>query len=230
MWSILKRAWRNTLAGLGISDFSWGRLLLWAFVSAAFVSLIWLLRGKDAAMTEFSDIAYYALVFVVIAVLPIFLWNLWLAPYSLLSDRLDELCKGGGLLVPTKRFSQPAGQLNVNHWDGTKTLKLGDAACLWVNVRPYDPIDDDRAAGKFAQLSSTMMRGDIPYQPVGLRALTSFLEGMRPWPEYSYPVSAIALRKFADKINDVPKFLQSVEVPPEPEPETETEIAEEVKE
>ena len=114
-------------------------------------------------------------------------------------------------------------QPNVKHWEGTKTFKLGDAACLWVGVRPHDPIEDDRAAGKIAQLSGAMMCGEIPYNPAGgLRAITNLMEGKRrPWPEYSLPISAVALRKYADAVNDVPPFLQSIEVPPDPEPEEE---------
>ena len=137
--------------------------------------------------------------------------NLWLAPYRLINKKMDQRSVRHPL---SPDYRQP----NVKHWEGTKTFKLGDAACLWVGVRPHSPIDDDRAEGKFALLSSAMISGEIPYRPGGLRALTNALEGKRPWPEYSYPVSAIYLRKYADRTNDVPTFLQSVEVPPDPEP------------
>ena len=219
MWDILNRAWGDTLVGLGLSHFSPLRLLKWAIVSTAFVSLIWWWRGRSEAMKEVSDIALYVVAFFGVAFIPLFFWNLWLAPYRLLSERIKENPSKG--LKATATLGKRLGELNVKHWDGTKTFKLGDAACLWVNVRPYDPIDDDRAAGKFAQLSSAMMSSDIPYSPGGFRAIANLLEGKRPWPEYSYPVSALTLRKYADKINDVPKFLQSVDVPPEPETEVE---------
>ena len=143
-------------------------------------------------------------------------WNLWLAPYRLLNEKMDQR----SVRHPSSPdYRQP----NVKHWEGTKTFKLGDAACLWVGVRPHDPIEDDRAAGKIAQLSGAMMCGEIPYNPAGgLRAITNLMEGKRrPWPEYSLPISAVALRKYADAVNDVPPFLQSIEVPPDPEPEEE---------
>ena len=139
-------------------------------------------------------------------------WNLWLAPYRLLNEKMDQR----SVRHPSSPdYRQP----NVKHWEGTKTFKLGDAACLWVGVRPHDPIEDDRASGKIAQLSGVMMRGEIPYNPAGgLRMITNLMEGKRPWPEYSHPISAVALRKHADAVNDVPPFLQSIEVPPDPEP------------
>ena len=162
-------------------------------------------------MTEASDIVFYGLAFVGVAVLPLFLVNLWLAPYRLMNEKMDQRS--------VRRPSSPDyRQPNVKHWEGTKTFKLGDAACLWVGARPRDPIEDDRATGKFAQLSSALMRGEIPYRPGGLRVFSDLIEGKRPWPGYSHPVSAVALRRYADAIDEVPKFLQSVEVPPKPEP------------
>ena len=229
-WNVVKRAWADTLGGLGISHFSPLRLLLWAPVSTAFVILIWWWRGETEAMTEASEIVLYALAFVGVAVFPLFLWNLWLAPYWLINEKFGQLQnqrnKGGGLqgrISGTASLGLHPGHFNVKHWEGVKAFKLGEAACLWANIRPHSPIEDDRAAGKFAQLSSAMMRGEIPYTPGGLRALTNFLEGKRPWPEYSQPVSAISLRKYANGTNDVPPFLQSVEVPPDPGPVEEKE-------
>ena len=219
MRNILRRAWGATLVGLGLSHFSPLKLLKWAVVSTAFVFLIWWWRGRSEAMKEVSDIVLYVVAFFGVAFIPLFLWNLWLAPYRLLSERIEENTSNGlqGRIVGTASVGAPAGELNVKHWEGTKTFKLGDAACLWVSVRPHDPIEDDRAEGKFAQLSSAMMRGDIPYKPGGLRAIANLIEGKGPWPVYSHPVSSIALRKYADETNDVAKFLQSVEVPLEPE-------------
>ena len=89
--SILKRAWADTLIALGLSDFSPIRLLLSAIVSAAAVGLIWGLRGGAEAMTEASDIVLYGLAFFGVAFLPLFLWHLWLAPYRVMNERLNEI-------------------------------------------------------------------------------------------------------------------------------------------
>ena len=219
MQNILKRAWTDTLSGLGVSHFSLPRILIWAAVSITFVILIWWWRGRPEAMKEASDIALNVAAIFGVAFAPLFLWNLWLAPYRLLSERIKGI--NSKSLQATVSLVKRPGEFNVKHWEGTKTFKLGDAACLWVNVRPHDPIEDDRAQGKFAQLSGAMMRSEISYTPRGFRMFANLLEGKQLWPEYSHPVSAIALRKYADKTNDVPKFLQSVDVPPEPETEVE---------
>ena len=220
MQNNLKRAWSDTLGVLGVSHFSLRRLFIWAVVSIAFVALIYLWRGRSDAVNQASDYVLYAAAFFGVAFIPLFLWNLWLSPYRLLNEGIDKLIRDGrNRTGATGGSGVSYRQPDVKHWEGTKMYKLGDAACLWVNVRPYDPIDDDRATGKFAQLSSAMIIGDIPYQPRGLRVFGALVEGKTLWPEYSYPVSAIALRKYADKTNDVPTFLQSVVVPTEPKSE-----------
>ena len=42
-------------------------------------------------MTEASDIVLYGLAFFGVAFLPLFLWHLWLAPYRIMYERLDEI-------------------------------------------------------------------------------------------------------------------------------------------
>ena len=95
-WNLVRRAWADTLAGLGVSNFSLLRLVLWGMVSIAFVGLIWLARGGGEAMTEASEISFYALAFVGATFLPLFLWNLWLAPYKILKEEIEELPKREG--------------------------------------------------------------------------------------------------------------------------------------
>ena len=75
MSGIIKRAWRDTLAVLGLSDFSVVRVVLSAAISAAFVGLIWFWRGEMEAITKASDIVFYGLAFVSVAFIPLFLWE-----------------------------------------------------------------------------------------------------------------------------------------------------------
>ena len=42
-------------------------------------------------MTEASDIVLYGLAFFGVAFLPLFLWHLWLAPYRVMNERLNEI-------------------------------------------------------------------------------------------------------------------------------------------
>ena len=94
-------------------------------------------------------------------------------------------------------------------------LQLGDAACLWVEVRPHEPMDNDKAFAVFKNLSSEMMAGRIPYNR---NSLANILSGQGKWPSYSTTVAAISLRKYADEVGEIPAFLRSVVVPVEQEP------------
>ena len=208
MLDIFPQAWRDTRWSFGLK---WQSFVHYVVLPGLAVFLLWLFLGRKQAMDEVWVFGCYLAAVFLLFVFS-FGWNLWLAPYRLLNEKMDQR----SVRHPSSPdYRQP----NVKHWEGTKTFKLGDAACLWVGVRPHDPIEDDRAAGKLAQLSGAMMRGEIPYNPAGgLRAITNLMEGKRPWPEYSHPISAVALRKYAGAVNDVPPFLQSIEVPPDPEP------------
>ncbi len=116
--------------------------------SAAVLLLFYYFRGGDEAMNEGIEIALYVFAFFAAAVVPTFLWNLWLAPYRVLNDRLDELAKSSGGPRGSLTVRATNVRLDVKLWDGTRIFKLGDAACLWVNVPPGDPIEDYRAMGR----------------------------------------------------------------------------------
>ena len=205
MLHVLRRAWRDTKQSIGLK---WQTLVHYVVVPGLTVLLLWFLLGKEQAMDEIWIVGCYLAVAFLLLVFS-FLWNLWLAPYRLINEKMDQR----GVRRP---LSPDYRKPNVKNWEGTKTFKLGDAACLWVGVRPRDPIEEDQAAGKFAQLSGAMMSREIPYNPGVFFFLTS---GKEPWPTYAQSVSAVSLRRYADQIGDVPPFLQSVVVPQEPEKE-----------
>ena len=209
---VIKRAWVETLLHLGLSDFSLRRLLLWAAVSAVFVCLIWFARGGLEAMTEAWDIALYCVAFIVVAFLPVFVSNLWLAPYRLLKEELDRLPK---VAAPTLRGSLSTG-LNLSDWDGVRVFQLGDAACLWVGVEPHSPVSHPKALAKFKQLSGEVVARRLQCNAVWA-GLSNLFGGEPWWPKHAQPVSAISLRRYADGIGEVPPFLRSVVVPVEKE-------------
>ena len=208
------RACRDTAKSYGLT---WGTALRAALVPLVTFFLVYQVMGGKEAVSEGVILALSALAAVGAGLLPLFLWNLWLAPYRIMKEEVEQLRANSGGPRASLSATPVTARLNVKHWEGTKTFQLGVASCLWVEVRPHDPIEDDRAAGKFAQLSGAMMRGEIPYRPGGLRALSNAIDGKAAWPSYSHPISAVALRRYADATNDVPAFLQSVEVPPDPE-------------
>ena len=44
-------------------------------------------------MSHLAGVFLYGAAFLGVAVIPVFLWNLWLAPYRLMGERLDEAIK-----------------------------------------------------------------------------------------------------------------------------------------
>lgn len=216
MENLFIRAFRDTTKSYGLTL---GTGIRSALVPLATFFLVHQVMGGKEAMSEGMILALSALAAVGAGFLPLFLWNLWLAPYKILKEEIDK--KDGGITL--RGDLRPS--FSAGNWNGIRVFQLGDAACLWAGVRPHKPIDNDKALAIFKRLSGAMMRGEIPYNyAAGLRAIAGLLEGKRPpWPEHSYPISAIDLRKYADATNDVPRFLRSVEVPPNLEPETDSE-------
>ena len=92
MGQIIIRAFKDTLSQQGISALSVPRLLLcWFAGSVAVVVVMGLYRGWTAAMTEAEDILIYVLAGCGVVFAFTFLWNLWLAPYKILNERLDKV-------------------------------------------------------------------------------------------------------------------------------------------
>ncbi len=161
-------------------------------------------------MSQSADFALYAAAFAGAAIIPILVWNLWLAPYRLMRERLDKAIADGKL--PS---AHPPTQLTpavIAQLDKTPVYKLGDAACLWVGLEPHNPIKDPRALARFHQLSGAARAGHLP-GPDGLTAVAYALNARAWWPTHDHPVSAVALRRYAEHLGDVPAFLASVEVP-----------------
>ncbi len=161
-------------------------------------------------MNEATDIVLYVLAFGGAAVIPLFLWNLWLAPYRMMRERLDEVIADGAL--PPSRPTTPLTPSAIAHLDGTPVYKLGDAACLWVGLQPHKPITDSVALARFQQLSGAMAAGHLAGR-YGVTPTLMAISGRSWWPEHDHAVSAVALRQYAGKLGEVPAFLESVQVP-----------------
>ena len=206
---IVKRAFSDTLGALGLPDRLW-KLALSLPPSALFVGLLWWWSGEEKAVTEASDYVLYFTAFIGAAFIPCFLWHLWLAPYRILNEKLEGHSTGnvGGDVTPAL-----PSKVDVLMWDGTPNFQLGDAACLWVEVEPHNPIYNMAARAKFAKLSGAIISGQLHFYKHPLRGLSEFLNGQTSNPRYSDTVSAVGLKKYAQSIGDMPKFLESVKLP-----------------
>ena len=112
MGQIIIRAFKDTLSQQGISALSVPRLFLYWFAgSVAVVVVMGLYRGWTAAMTEAEDILIYVLAGGGVVFAFTFLWNLWLAPYKILNERLDEIAS----THPPKEVDEEAARRSRNH-------------------------------------------------------------------------------------------------------------------
>lgn len=67
-----------------------------------------------------------------------FLWNLWLAPYRLIEQRLNEELSNrekDTFVTSTTRQREPK-PANIALYHNHTTLLLYEAACLWVEIEP----------------------------------------------------------------------------------------------
>ena len=162
-------------------------------------------------MKEASDIVLYIAAFFGVAFIPVFLWNLWLAPYRIMGERLERAVEQWGL--GQNAVQREARSVDVSTWDGTDVFPLYEAACLWVEVEPHDPITDIRAKAVNSRLRGAILSGKLKCEVKGHIQLTAAISDGDWWPKPNQRVSATDLRAYADQLGDVPLFLQSVELP-----------------
>ena len=181
-------------------------------VPCTFVGLLFYNYGLDTAMNEVANIVLYVAAFVGIAVIPTFLWHLWLAPYGILKESVDNAIKIGALPSP---YPVPT-KIAVADFKEFRNLLLYEAACLWVEVRLHHPVTDLMAEIKMGQLKSAIRNGELRCQwRSGLITAMEFIAtgALNGNPSDTQNVSVIELRRYADRIGNVPKFLQHVQVP-----------------
>ena len=78
-------------------------------------------------------------------------------------------------------------------WENVEVYSLYEAACLWVDVEPHNPIEDAGAKAQFFRLRSAMATGRLPYQKGLIRVLNE-ITGERSLPTGSSILTAIDLR------------------------------------
>ena len=87
MQNVLGRAFNDTRMSLGLTWITAFRSVL---VPGAAIALIAYKFGIPEAMSKGWGSALYFAAFVMVAVLPLFFWNLWLTPYKILYEQLDK--------------------------------------------------------------------------------------------------------------------------------------------
>ncbi len=90
---LFANAWQTTKNSIGLN---WVTVLRTSFSVLLGVGLVWAFLGWPEAMNELILIALYTSATAVIVLadfLIVFLWNLWLAPYRILNERIDGIEK-----------------------------------------------------------------------------------------------------------------------------------------
>ena len=82
-----------------------------------------------------------------------------------------------------------------------------------MGVSPQNPVEDEEAKAKFAQLSGAIKLNQLQYQDTSLISAFRVLRTEVYEPTYNTQVTAVALRQYADRKNNVPRFLENVQLP-----------------
>ena len=109
MRQIIARAWKDTAQSYGLT---WGTGIRSLLVPFATFTLIYKVLGGPTAVSEAWTIGLSGLAAVSVGFLPFFLWNLWLAPYKILDERLDEVTS---TQTPPKEVDEEAARISRNN-------------------------------------------------------------------------------------------------------------------
>lgn len=120
MRSPLTRAWQETVRSYRLT---WGTAARSLLGSAAAVGLIYQVLGESAAMTEAWVILLTLLAVAGACFLPAFLWNLWLAPYKIVHDRLDDAMIGQETSQAVNEEQEQRAILNRKRHDARREMK-----------------------------------------------------------------------------------------------------------
>ena len=204
---LVKRAWHDTRAEIG---WSWGMAVRSCVAFIGIILFHYWFKSEADAMSVWEEGLYSFLIFIALVFLPCFLWNLWLAPYRILSEHFDRASDrlGRGSSTSQSDLPKPA---NFAEYRQYMSIELHGAACLWVGLEPHHPLKDSRARAKLGQLKSAVRGGVLVCK--WKNNWKEFATGITDQsPTDHQPVSMTALRKYADSIGDVPKFLEHVSV------------------
>ena len=222
---IYKRVWGKIKADF---DWSWFSVFKHYGPVVGTALLYYVVRGGELTMTlwSFAEPALYALGGAALVFFPHILWNLWLAPYRIMEERLNSI-QENKVFGGTSPQPEPIKLVDFADYKNHKNIELFGAACLWGGLEPHYPLRDSKTKAKLSQLKSVIRSGDLLCQwKSGWESFSEIAGGKPPKrsPDDDQPVSMIALRKYADTIGDVPQFLQHVEVPLLPPTEEKAEL------
>ena len=136
MLDVIKRAFRDSVRLL-VS--SWRNIIRSIVLWAGSFVLLFFFGDEENIAQEVSRVFLYVVAGALFVVIPTFLWNLWLAPYRIMQECLDDAIKNNQL----SNTAIPRG-VDLADYRHHKNVLLYEAACLWVEVEPHHPVSTPR--------------------------------------------------------------------------------------
>ena len=149
--------------------------------------------GPEKAMNDLLILALYPLGTISLLGVLGFIWNLWLAPFRIINDRLDTIEESK---QPTEASQKVANisPANPDRWRHVTELKLYQVAELSGGVSPDLPSggSNDTARAVFSELQSALRSGTLrghdkyanKYTRIKRKELRSYFAGRDDYPEF----------------------------------------------
>lgn len=186
---------------------------LWAIYFIAYKIAAVVRLGLLGALTDVMDWLIAAALPTIAVLLSIFFLQLWLAPYRLLRD---EIGVTNDLRDSDSEIGIGRAPVDSSEYARYPDFRLWEAASLWVNTRPQNPVETPSAEAKLGQLQSAIRCGQLQANwGNNFIALIEQVNGVRRTnPPTNQRVSAIELKRYAIAIDEDPEFLRHVDPPP----------------
>ena len=125
----------------------------------------------------------------------VFLWNLWLAPYKLMGDKLDKVASSVHSLGPVAKVPEAP---DLERWKRVAFLKLYQVAELCGGISPgvgsSVERSNDASRAIYSELEAALRSGD--------------LKGGDEWANAYTPIKHKDLQKYFSGREDCPEFLK----------------------
>ena len=148
-------------------------------------------------MDELRIVTLFTIAPLIIVMAAMFLWNLWLAPYRLLDEKLDRIEKSSSQPGETT-LEIKYDRADPAKWKHVQELKLFQAAELCGGVSPHGASEgsNDRARAAYSELLAA------------LRAGTLKGSDEPEWANFHTRIKRKDLQKYLGKRGDYPEFLK----------------------
>ena len=138
------------------------KLLVGFCIFVIALALRFVVFGRGSAMDKLWDSMLYVVVPVVVLTIVAFMWNLWLAPFRLLSGRLEAAINSLNPVMVQDASKEPE-QADFRKWDKVQTFKIWQVAYLMCGLSPVQafPQRTDAVRASFSQLEAAVNTGQL---------------------------------------------------------------------